>query len=1072
MTGRTARESGITYAALELKSSEGHVLSLAVGLAAEGMDVAIERWGGIAAVPVAELPLTVEEGGRQRAATAAEFKRAMAELTGGRAYAHINDYAEAVGDRLFGRADKYADVCKLLRTGKAYREIAARAANYDELFRQLLEDPSRETFEPLLKGLRELEDSKSRLEQIDERAKYLTGLSRERLKLDELRTKAQLVAWAESDARRERAAQELGSLADAIAEGEKERDGLARKTAAARDETERQRERLSQLRAKDASGLIDREKQTVRRVEELKRLESEAEGAAKAARDDADGTERRADAARARQASESRRWGEGLQRLAKKADVGIGAATDALFAVANGAGAGDADAALESAIKVVREESERRAAEAIRLAQEAAAAEGRVKAAAEKVEAIRREGESLPCVAGFAAVRAVLRSEMLGARALYELLEPAPGCDARHVALLERLLGDDFLSTWLADGKEADAVRKRVWHEGGEIAVAERGTCAADPTALTPWLGKFLSFEESDVEAVRLVAAQLAATVGPQDGDFLSLKTWSYRSRQGTFSAGRPRLIGRKAREQEQARRLKAAEDRLAEEEKELKARERRLHEGEAASASAKELSAALEEARFGALHLAQEVRLAESQAGDARTMAHRAEAEAMSRRREVAAAVEELEDLRLKMREAGVDGSLEKKIVAVEKRIRACEAAERALHERRGGIVRQLEALAAQAAAAKRSAEQAAAQCGELVKRLAPRLKGMAIEEYVRTACPEAVAAPVDFSALREKFVADAKVCEAVINQRIREPRGETYAFSFDVAANEIADRRGTRLSEVIADETRRLEELRSVIDRKSREVFERIFMGEVIRQLWMDLMRIEDLVGRIQRKLAGRRFGSSRYAFAITPVPEYETFVRLVRKGHLLDASDEKDELRVYLEEHRDEIMHADIDAIPDMFDYRKWFRFQLKVVVENEEGRVIDRKVKSMGSGGEQAVPNYLLILTVAEFLYHGSESGDQPKAAPLLFDEAFYGIDAARRDQLLAFAEELGLQLFVSSPDQDGVKREIRHSVSLIVVKDENLDVHLSPITWNNAAVQTGLFDGEAPKLGMTVGEETR
>lgn len=127
--------------------------------------------------------------------------------------------------------------------------------------------------------------------------------------------------------------------------------------------------------------------------------------------------------------------------------------------------------------------------------------------------------------------------------------------------------------------------------------------------------------------------------------------------------------------------------------------------------------------------------------------------------------------------------------------------------------------------------------------------------------------------------------------------------------------------------------------------------------------------------------------------------------------------------------------------------------------------------MGSGGEQAVPNYLLILTVSEFLYHGSESSDPPKVAPLLFDEAFYGIDSARRDQLLAFADDLGLQLFVSSPDQDGVKREIRHSVSLIVVKDEKLDVHLSPIQWNNVPVQGGLFGNEGPAVGMTVLDET-
>ena len=247
--------------------------------------------------------------------------------------------------------------------------------------------------------------------------------------------------------------------------------------------------------------------------------------------------------------------------------------------------------------------------------------------------------------------------------------------------------------------------------------------------------------------------------------------------------------------------------------------------------------------------------------------------------------------------------------------------------------------------------------------------------------------------------------------------------------------------------------------------------YRGEVMRRLYGDLMRITDLTGRIQRKLSGRRFGSNRYAFSIAPKPEYDRFVELVRKGYALDAGTEKDELREYLELHRDEIMGAEVDAVPDLFDYRKWFRFELKVLTENEEGRVIDRKVKSLGSGGEQAVPNYLLILTVAEFLYHGGNGEEPPKTAPILFDEAFYGIDAARRDQLLAFADDLGLQLFVSSPDQDGVKREIRHSVSLIVVKDENLDVHLTPVVWRNMPTQGDLMDG-GPEPGMKVEEETK
>lgn len=85
--------------------------------------------------------------------------------------------------------------------------------------------------------------------------------------------------------------------------------------------------------------------------------------------------------------------------------------------------------------------------------------------------------------------------------------------------------------------------------------------------------------------------------------------------------------------------------------------------------------------------------------------------------------------------------------------------------------------------------------------------------------------------------------------------------------------------------------------------------------------------------------------------------------------------------------------------------------------------------------------------------------------MLFDEAFYGIDAGRRDQILGFATDLGLQLFIASPDQDGVRREVRHSTTLLVKKDTNYDIHLYPFHWRNPVNrQIGLFnqiDNEKP-----------
>ena len=103
------------------------------------------------------------------------------------------------------------------------------------------------------------------------------------------------------------------------------------------------------------------------------------------------------------------------------------------------------------------------------------------------------------------------------------------------------------------------------------------------------------------------------------------------------------------------------------------------------------------------------------------------------------------------------------------------------------------------------------------------------------------------------------------------RTEKGETFSSSF----YRLADRCGSGLDEILLDETRRLEELKGVINRKSREVFERIFMGEVMNRLYRDLLQIEDLVRRIQKKLTRRRFRSNRYTFELTPVPAYVRFV-----------------------------------------------------------------------------------------------------------------------------------------------------------------------------------------------------
>lgn len=1078
--GRTEKESGITYAALELTSSTGKVYSLAVGISATGMDIAYERWGGIATVKAAELPLTVKgENGMERPATQGEFKRTFGELVGGRYYSHISDYAEAVGARLFGGELKYADVCKLLRTGKAYREIAAKAANYNDLFRQLLEEPRRDTFEPLLKGLRELEESKGRLEQIDERAEYLRDLQGERRKLENLRLKRHAIDWFEADAKARESDASAARCADAIAAGESERAKLESAARAAKDEAESLGVRIQELRAKDASGLIEREKAAALRSDQTGRKATDAEAALAEEERKVAELAKRESAARTERAFVLRKAGEALQRGGKACGIAVGGLADELFA----AGDGDFADAFESVNGESFSAREAKADEVRRFAREVESRTADADALRGELDALRRRGEAMPAIAGFASAREEIRSSMLRASGVYELLEPASGCDARHVALVERLAGEEFLATWLVSSQDADAVRRIAWRAGGSQSLATATTGGVQSVAvrgtlddvnvndIAPWLAKFISFEESDVEAVKLLALHLAAKTGPTDGDFLGSKTQAFRMREGLLADAKPRLIGKKFRAAEQARQERELEARLSAVEKELKTQEKSLAAAESALAAVKAFATALDEAERAARLTAESVRDAATELAHANDLKARAAAVSEERMREHEAARDGLEDIRLKMRAAGIDGTLEKRIASAENARRKKESEYESLTRQIGGVASRLDGLVKSREKfleEKAASEQAAASAVAAFAGKIP--EGVEVGRFVAGLLPDR--GEMSLSEIREKTIGETSAAETKIDNKIRAAAGAAYLFAFDRAANRITDRRGVELDEVLADETRRLAELNEVISQKNREVFERIFMGDVMMELYKDLLRITDLAGRIKRKLTGRKFGSNRYDFALNPEPEYESFIELVRRGASLGAGDEKDELRECLEQHRDGILNADVDSVPAIFDYRNWFKFELKVLTENEEGRVIDRRVKSMGSGGEQAVPNYLLILTVAEFLYHGSGDQDPPKSAPILFDEAFYGIDAARRDQLLSFADDLGLQLFVSSPDQDGVKREIKHSVSLIVVKDENLDVHLSPVVWRNVATQSDLLGGATPDVGMTVLEETR
>jgi uncharacterized protein YPO0396 len=254
-------------------------------------------------------------------------------------------------------------------------------------------------------------------------------------------------------------------------------------------------------------------------------------------------------------------------------------------------------------------------------------------------------------------------------------------------------------------------------------------------------------------------------------------------------------------------------------------------------------------------------------------------------------------------------------------------------------------------------------------------------------------------------------------------------------------------------------LREQEELISEQTLRLFRQLVMDNLVSKLQSSVLRLQEMARRIGQLLRQRTFGNNRYAFSITPQESCRRLCELVTRYRSLDPEKTEADLRAFIEDHADEIKNTEVGEIPPILDYRNWFRYELKVLTTGADGIVMDRKVKSIGSGGEQAVPNYLLILTIAHFLF----DKDKIRLPVLIFDEAFYGIDAGRRDQLLGFASDLELQLFVASPDQDGVKKEIAYSTSIFVVKDSAYNVHLYPYHWSAAPKQLDLLDtgGNAP-----------
>ncbi len=1061
-TGPLNPHGGITYAVLELRDDKDNYLSVGLGMSCRSMEEQLHRWGFIEPRPLEELPLLIEDGKGLRARDRHELKEALGEHGG---YYNIGPFRREVTHRLFNNADVFHDVCRLLRMGKAYREIVAQSNDYHELFMRLMPEPKTEIFERVVDSLQSLEESKSVLEDFERKQRYVRELESFSERIQEAGEQLIRLDWLEQNlAIEERAAallaeeRLLGELHTRLVALDSERLGHS-------EERERARQVLDDLRTSDREGLVRQEKELT--LEHARKREQREELVARL-----DQLEREHETL-SRQVERDRAT---LRKLIVDTNLHLAKLAPTLpFPITELTGELDALFRAEQPEEQlpalpVGPATERGRTEIIRLERESSLRDQEEKDLGAEIDRRTRaiakfeaERTVSPNLRHFGEALELLRQHMIGAYPLYEGLEWKPSVPQTTKALVEDLIGNHALATLMVEERHFIDARDLLVRQYPQLRITHSGLGLRE---IPDWFRKLFDLETSHPDALACLAAQMIAEGDPDFFEVMGQRVVAFRGHQRRLAAPPARLIGTESRKKALSREVKEQQKLLKEIEirrREVSRQAQDLREvleiltrfvaylGEAQSAYLTQVPA-LHKLNLRHLHLTQGL-------DEMRTRRGRLDTE-------LAHLLERRDTARKLISEEGLV-NLEQKVESATAKVAEIEAVLAQLDQRKGGLVGEVETARARMAAMEHEQRTALTQLEQIGTRLLAHHPGIGdVEKYIlEDQQGYRFRAAAEIGQARKKAAELLIETRTLLRSKLGDPSlGATFAFTYDEDKNELLDRRGRTITEIVANQSKTIEDQRQVVNEETFMLFKEIIMKELIGELRKMVFDLEEMNRNINDLLKRRAFGNHRYRFSLRPRQQYKHLVAIIHNLDQFDSEPEK-ELRNFFEDHKEEIVNTEAGEIPDLLDYRNWYKFEMQVMRVREDGEVSDRvamtrSIKGLGSGGEQAVPNYLLVLTIAHFLYKAGKT----RMFPLLFDEAFYGIDASRRDQLLGFASDLGLQLFVASPDQDGVKREIDFSTTLLIIKDIHYNVHTYKFDWRNPDVpeQTKLFESNARK----------
>lgn len=223
-------------------------------------------------------------------------------------------------------------------------------------------------------------------------------------------------------------------------------------------------------------------------------------------------------------------------------------------------------------------------------------------------------------------------------------------------------------------------------------------------------------------------------------------------------------------------------------------------------------------------------------------------------------------------------------------------------------------------------------------------------------------------------------------------------------------------------------IEQLQQTLSQRVTRVVRDIILGEVVSHLVDQLTRAQGIIEGLNERLASARFFARNTRFSLKlsvrltrhpdiPFDHVTVATALLEHGRAMPAGVQAQLTAIFaawLDEQMRGQAQPSAEALVEQLDYRRWVDISLLHSDDMDlRVRPWDSAVAGFGSGGEQRVPVYVLLLTAAAMQFAVSNA----PLRLLLHDEAFARMDQRNADLVVRFAQQLGMGLVIASPNLD-------------------------------------------------------